>query len=112
MGKAAKAGTPVLDVEVVPIDSLTLDPRNARKHGSRNLDAGGWDLNSIGCARCHTLCPWEDWAAHHRRRQPWPRRVRRVVYRASLTGMDVEVLVPTLWGRLCYMARQVREAGR
>lgn len=39
MGKAAKAGTPVLDVEVVPIDSLTLDPRNARKHGRRNLDA-------------------------------------------------------------------------
>jgi len=62
--------------------------------------------------RSHDLCPWEDWSAHHRRRPPWPRRVRRVVYRASLTGMDVEVLVPTLWGRLCYLARQVREAGR
>lgn len=30
MGKAAKAGTPALEVEVVPIDSLTLSPRQAQ----------------------------------------------------------------------------------
>ena len=59
MGKAAKAGTPALEVEVVPIDSLTLDPRNARKHGSRNLDAGGWDLNSIGFDGLGDLERWE-----------------------------------------------------
>ena len=51
MGKAAKAGTPVLDVEVVPIDSLTLDPRNARKHGRRNLEAIKGSLQQFGQRR-------------------------------------------------------------
>ncbi len=33
----AKTAQPSLEVEVVPIGALTLDPRNARKHGRRNL---------------------------------------------------------------------------
>jgi len=51
MGKAAKAGTPELEVEVVPIASLTLDPRNARKHGRRNLDAIKGSLEQFGQRR-------------------------------------------------------------
>lgn len=35
----AKTAQPSLEVEVMPIGDLTLDPRNARKHGRRNLDA-------------------------------------------------------------------------
>ena len=51
MGKRSQAGTPTLEVEVVPIDSLTLDPRNARKHGRRNLDAIRASLEQFGQRR-------------------------------------------------------------
>ena len=40
-----------LEVEVVPIDALTLDPRNARKHGRRNLDAIKASLEQFGQRR-------------------------------------------------------------
>lgn len=51
MGKTAKAGVPALEVEVVPIGALTLDPRNARKHGRRNLDAIKGSLEQFGQRR-------------------------------------------------------------
>jgi len=50
MGKTAKPA-PSLEVEVVPIDALTLDPRNARKHGRRNLDAIKGSLEQFGQRR-------------------------------------------------------------
>jgi len=42
----------------------------------------------------YALCDWQDWS-HHR-----PALVRRRVYRSALTGMPVEVVVPTAWGRV------------
>jgi len=47
------AGTaqPSLEVEVVPIGDLALDPRNARKHGRRNLDAIRGSLEQFGQCR-------------------------------------------------------------
>ena len=51
MGRTAKAGAPELEVEVVPIDALTLDPRNARKHGRRNLAAIKGSLEQFGQRR-------------------------------------------------------------
>lgn len=51
MGKTAKAGVSALEVEVVPLGALTLDPRNARKHGRRNLDAIRGSLEQFGQRR-------------------------------------------------------------
>ena len=51
MGKTAKAGAPELEVEIVPIEALTLDPRNARKHGRRNLEAIKGSLQQFGQRR-------------------------------------------------------------
>ena len=51
MGRSTKAGAPALEVEVVSIDALTLDPRNARKHGRRNLDAIKASLEQFGQRR-------------------------------------------------------------
>jgi DNA modification methylase len=51
MGETAKAGAPALEVEVVPIAALSLDPRNARKHGRRNLDAIRGSLEAFGQRR-------------------------------------------------------------
>jgi DNA modification methylase len=51
MGRSAKAGAPALEVEVVSIDALTLDPRNARKHGRRNLAAIKASLEQFGQRR-------------------------------------------------------------
>ena len=51
MGRSTKAGAPALEVEVVPIDALTLDPRNARKHGRRNLAAIKASLEQFGQRR-------------------------------------------------------------
>lgn len=47
----AKTAQPSLEVEVVPIGDLTLDPRNARKHGRRNLDAIKGSLEQFGQRR-------------------------------------------------------------
>ena len=51
MGETAKAGAPALEVEVVPIAALSLDPRNARRHGRRNLDAIRGSLEAFGQRR-------------------------------------------------------------
>jgi hypothetical protein len=37
-----------LDVKLIPIDDLTLDPNNARKHSERNLDAIAKSLLKFG----------------------------------------------------------------
>lgn len=47
----AKTAQPSLEVEVVPIGALTLDPRNARKHGRRNLEAIKGSLQQFGQRR-------------------------------------------------------------
>ena len=47
----AKTAQPSLEVEVVPIGALTLDPRNARKHGRRNLEAIRGSLQQFGQRR-------------------------------------------------------------
>jgi hypothetical protein len=37
-----------LTLETVPVGALVLDPANARKHGSRNLDAIAGSLRQFG----------------------------------------------------------------
>lgn len=41
-------GTPALTYERVPVESLTLDPKNARVHGDRNLEAIRASLEKYG----------------------------------------------------------------
>lgn len=50
-----KTAKPSLEVEVVLIGALTLDPRNARKHGRRNLEAIRGSLEQFGQSRGHAL---------------------------------------------------------
>ena len=46
-----------MQVEVVPIDSLTTDPKNVRKHGPRNLDAIKRSLERFGQRRALIVMP-------------------------------------------------------
>jgi len=67
---------------------------------------GSYSRRRLPRVRLYTdICEWADW------RRPRPCHVRRVVYRSALTGMPVEVLVPTLRGRLAMWLRAWREAG-
>ena len=50
------------------------------------------------------IVDWQDW------QRPRHSLVRRVLYRNAATGMPVEVLVPTLWGRVVMAWRQWRSA--
>ncbi len=56
------------------------------------IDDEGTVHEYVDCARCHTLCPWEDWAAHHRRPQPYPvqpglRQPHRATARAAESSL-------------------------
>jgi hypothetical protein len=49
------------------------------------------------------MADWQDW------QRPNPCRIRRVEMRHAQTGLPVEVLKPTLWGRVVMVWRQWRE---
>ncbi len=53
----------------------------------------------------HDICDFEEW------QRPRPALVRRVEYRRADTGIPVEVLVPTIWGRVAMLWRTLRHSG-
>lgn len=106
-----------MNIESVPIKSLTLDPQNARKHSKRNIDAIAASLQAFGQRR--PLVVWEGlviagngtleaaksvgWDTVEITRVPseWTREMARAYAiadnrTAELATWDTDILIPTL----------------